>query len=63
MPRTLIKSRIHHNQHKPKINKKKKILNHNFLHIYKHLNKNHYPERMFLLNINNHSYNCMCIEV
>ena len=42
MPRTLIKSRLHSNKNKPKLNKNLIILNQIHLHIYKHLNKNYY---------------------
>ena len=42
MPRTLIKSRLHSNKHKPKIKQDKKQikLNQIYLHIFNHLNKN-----------------------
>ena len=51
MPRTLIKSRLHSNKHKPKLNKKLAILKQFYLRIYNHSNKNYYQE-MVLLYIN-----------
>ena len=50
MPKTLIKSRLHSNKHKPKI-KQEQNKKSNLPQIFKHLNKNYYQE-MALLNIN-----------
>ena len=51
MPRTIIKSRLHFNKQKPKIKRKLNNTESKLPHIYKHSNKNYYPETA-LLNIN-----------
>ena len=50
MPRTLIKSKLHYNKHKPKV-KQEQNNNSNLPQIFKYLNKNYYQETA-LLNIN-----------
>ena len=42
MPKTLIKSRLHSNKHKPKIKQDLNNTKSNYLHIFTHLNKNFY---------------------
>ena len=58
MPRTLKKSRLRTNKHKPinlKLYKNRIMLNQIHLHIFNHLNKNLYPETA-VLNIDSFMY-------
>ena len=58
MHKSLIKSRIHCNKHKPKIKQEVNNTKSTLRHIYNQLNKNYY-QAMALLNRNKNTYTYM----